>query len=362
MSETNPGLPPAPERLPWHESAVKQLQSAWANAHLPHALILQGADGLGKRSLAAWLAFAVLCERSKEVLQRCGECANCKLTTAGSHPDLLWIQPEEDKQQISVDQVRAVTERLSKTSYMHGYKVAVFSPAHQMTHNAANSLLKTLEEPPPRSLLMLVTSRPSALPPTVRSRCQRIVIERPTKDAALAWLQERSGAPVTPQLLEFAGGAPLRALEANEGGAFDELDKRMTLGLAALLKGDADVTQVAGEWAAKDIPLGDRLTWLDLWLTSQARAAIAGTADLVTFPTRPAHLPSLPRTLNISAVYSMVDRLRELKAQLARTALQRELAIESWLVALLETLTPPRAPQSSLGPARGSMQESRHTR
>jgi len=361
MTEANPGLPPAPELLPWHESAVRQLQSAWASAHLPHALLMQGADGLGKKALAAWLACAVLCECSTTALQHCGECVNCKLTAAGSHPDLLWIEPEEDKQQISVDQVRAATERLGKTSYMHGYKIAVFAPAHQMTNNAANSLLKTLEEPPPRSLLILIMSRPSALAPTLRSRCQRIVVERPTQAAALDWLQQRSGGTVSPQLLEFAGGAPLRALEANAGGAFDDLDKRMTLSLAALLKGDADVTQIAGEWSGKDLPLSDRLTWLDLWLTSQARAAIAGTADLVTFPTRPAHLPSLPHTLNISTVYSMVDRLRELKAQLTRTALQRELAVESWLVALLETLSPPRLPIQ--WPSRGtSLQESRHTR
>ncbi|MET0499636.1 MAG: DNA polymerase III subunit delta' [Steroidobacteraceae bacterium] len=343
MTEANTGLPPSPERLPWHDSAVTQLEAAWANSHLPHALLMQGADGLGKKSLAAWLACAVLCERSTTTLQHCGACTNCKLTSAGSHPDFLWIEPEEDKQQISVDQIRAATERLSKTSYMHGYKIAVVTPAHQMTHNAANSLLKTLEEPPANSLLILLTSRPSSLPATVRSRCQRIVVQRPTRDTALAWLQQKSGGTVTPQLLEFAGGAPLRALEVNTGGAFEDLDQRMTKSLAALLKGETDVTQVAGEWGGKDIPIADRLTWLDLWLTSQARAAIAGTADLVTFPTRPAHLPSLGHMLNISAVYSMVDRLRALKAQLTRTSLQRELAIESWLVALLDILAPPRA-------------------
>ena len=84
--------------------------------------------------------------------------------------------PEEDKQQISVDQIRAASERLTQTSYRHGYKIAVIEPAHQMTINAANSLLKTLEEPTPRSLLILLTSRPSALPPTVRSRCQKLTV------------------------------------------------------------------------------------------------------------------------------------------------------------------------------------------
>jgi DNA polymerase-3 subunit delta' len=330
--------PIRPELLPWHEVAVTQLQSAWAASRLPHALLLQGADGLGKKALAMWLACAVLCERSQTGLQHCGDCANCKLVSAGSHPDLLWITPEEGKQQISVDQIRATSERLSKTSYLGGYKIAIVEPAHQMTHSAANSLLKTLEEPPPQSLLVLLTSRASSLPATVRSRCQRIAVLRPQGEVALAWLASTTGTAASAQLLEFAGGAPLRAIEFAASGAFDALDKQMTLSLAALLAGDTDVSQIAAEWAKEGLP--ERLTWLDLWLASQARAAIAGSADLITFPTRPAHLPSLPRTLNISVVYSMVDRLRALKAQLARTALQRELAVESWLVALLDTLSP----------------------
>ena len=100
------------------------------------------------------------------------------------------------------------------------------------------------------------------------------------------------------------------------------------------------MTQVAAAWAKDSLP--DRLTWLDLWLSSMARGAVAGSDDLVTFPARGAHLPSLSRTLNISGVYSMVDRARALKAQLARTALQRELAVESWLIALMEVLEPNR--------------------
>jgi DNA polymerase-3 subunit delta' len=334
-------LPARAQLHPWHDATVTKLQTAWISSHLPHALLLQGAEGLGRKSLAAWLACAVLCERSTTTLQLCGSCANCKLTTANSHPDLLWVAPEEDKQQISVDQIRATTERLSKTSYMGGYKIAVVEPAHQMTHSAANSVLKTLEEPPAQSLLILITSQATSLPATVRSRCQRIVVQRPSREVALDWLQSQVGSPVSPQLLEFAGGAPLRAAELARDGAFDELDRHMTQSLAALLSGDTDVTQIASEWAKTALP--ERLTWLDLWLTSHARATIAGSADLVTFPIRPAHLPSLPRTLNISAVYSMVDRLRALKAQLARTSLQRELAIESWLVALLDTLSPPQS-------------------
>src|SRR5690606_32659287 len=183
------------------------------------------------------------------------------------------------------------------------------------------------------SLMILLTSQPSVLPPTVRSRCQQISIQRPTAEQALAWLRAEAPDAANPALLEFAGGAPLRALEYADG-RFDALDREMQRSLAELLAGDTDVTQVASAWAKEGLP--ERLTWLDLWLTSAARGALVGTADLVTFPPGRAHLPSLPRTLNISSLYSMVDRLRALKAQLARTALQRELAIESWLVALLQ--------------------------
>jgi DNA polymerase-3 subunit delta' len=322
--------------LPWHGSATAQLSAAWASGHLPHALLLHGAAGLGKRQLAAWLAASVLCDRGASTharpLGRCGDCASCKLIAAGSHPDLLWVLPEEDKLQLAVDQIRGVSERLSKTSYRQGYKVTLIDPAHQMTMAAANALLKTLEEPPPKTLLVLLSSQPSLLPPTVGSRCQRIAVARPRSQAALEWLQQQH-ASVTPSLLEFAAGAPLRAL-AYAGTQFTALDQQMQESLAALLRGEADVTQVAGEWSKQE--LIERLVWLDLWLTSSARAALTGSAEQLTFPARSAHMPSLPASTNISSVYALVDRVRSLKAQLARTALQRELALESCLFALLE--------------------------
>lgn len=340
MTEQSPEPFSAAELLPWHVAAAAQIQAAWGAKRLSHAVLLQGADGLGQRSLAAWIARAVLCERAGDVLESCGECASCKLVDAGTHPDLHWIIPEEDKQQISVDQVRDMCERLSRTSYRRGYKIAIVDPAHQMTPSAANSLLKTLEEPAAQSLIILMSSRPSALLPTVRSRCQKITVKRPSGAEAQAWVQARSGAAIDAQLIEFAGGAPIRALQY-AGDRFQALDEEMSKGVSALLARQADVTQVASEWA--DEVLADRLTWLDLWLTSAARGALGGNADLITFPRVPVHLPSPAHALNISGVYSMVDRARALKAQLGRTALQRELAVESWLIALLETLTPSQA-------------------
>lgn len=328
---------PAPRLLPWHEAALESIRTAWSAGRLPHALLLQGADGLGKKQFTAWIAAAVLCERSRSTLEFCGACASCKLIAAGSHPDLVWVMPEEDKTQISVDQVRAMCERLGKTSFRRGYKVVIVEPAHQMTPGAANSLLKTLEEPTPESLLILVTSRPSSLMPTVRSRCQKITLRRPSTEASLRWLQQETGKSPPPALLEFAGGAPLRALEFSDG-RFAALDEEMRRAVAQLLSGQTDVTQVAAEWAKQS--LNERLTWLDLWLASTARGNLAGSAEHITFPEASAHLPSPVRTLNITGLYSLIDRVRQLKAQLARTALQKELAVESWLVALLQAMGP----------------------
>jgi DNA polymerase III subunit delta' len=333
--------PPLPRVLPWHQSVIDQTKSAWTAGRLPHAILLQGADGLGKRELAAWVAAAVLCETSTDTLNYCGKCASCQLIAAGSHPDYRWVSPEEDKQLISVDQIREATTKLTQTSYRRGYKIAIVEPAHQMTVQAANSLLKTLEEPTQNSLLILITSRPSSLLPTVRSRCQKITVSSPNAEETLRWLEAETGKTVDPTLVEFTGNAPLRALEY-AGGRFAAMDSDMQGALGALVSGRADVTHVAAEWTKKnELPeLPNRLTWLDLWLTSAARMAIGGTADLFTFPARSPHLPSLPATLNISAIYGVVDQIRALKAQLARTALQRELAIESLLIALLQVIKP----------------------
>ncbi|HMN43308.1 MAG TPA: DNA polymerase III subunit delta' [Povalibacter sp.] len=342
MAEETSALPPAPRLYPWHAAAIEQMKSAWEADRLPHAILLQGADGLGTRQLAAWLAAAVLCESSTVTLQHCGKCASCQLIAAGSHPDLHWVRPEEGKQLISVDQIRDdAVAKLTQTSYLQGYKVVIVDPAHQMTPQAANSLLKTLEEPTPRSVLILVTSKPSSLLPTVRSRCQKLSVSSPPAQETLQWLQQETGSVADRALIEFTGNAPLRALEF-AGERFSTLDSDMQGALNALVSGRADVTHVAAEWTKKnELPeLPNRLTWLDLWLTSVARRGIGGTADLFTFPARSTHLPSLPATLNISAIYGVVDQIRALKAQLVRTALQRELAIESLLFAVLRVIAP----------------------
>jgi DNA polymerase-3 subunit delta' len=317
--------------LPWHITLQSQLHTAWCEKRWPHALLLHGPEGVGKLTLALQLANAILCDRPTSDWLGCGECASCKLLQSSTHPDFLWLTPEEDKQQISVDQIREACAQLALTSYRRGYKVAIVAPAQQMTMAAANSLLKTLEEPTPNTAMILVTSRLGALLPTIRSRCQQVAVRAPRNDVAREWLAT-TGKTVSPQLLSFANGAPLRAL-ALADGRFETLWQEVTNDITTLTAGGQDVTHIAKRWAEKDFI--DRLICVDHWIGSRVRVAIAGTADPITGTP----LPTGARQLNISRLYGCLDRVRALQAQLTRTALQRELAADTLLVDLFEALS-----------------------
>jgi len=325
--------------LPWQQTAWSQLEQSWRTDRLPHALLLHGVEGLGKFELAKWLAQSLLCEAGSQPessrLQPCKQCASCKLFAAGSHPDFILIRPEEDKQQISVDQIRIASERLSLTSGRSGYRVAIVNPAHQLTIAAANALLKTLEEPGARTILILVTSQRGAMLPTIRSRCLQLGLAVPSVTVAQNWLQQQIGKTVSSDLLTFANHAPLKVLSYLQG-SFESMQRSMSP-LLTSFTATTDVTQIAAEWA--DERLNDRLNWLDHWLTRRIRHEILGNDDPVTFNVRQTSLHGGAQVLNITALFQALDKLRELKARLRRTALQKELAIEGVLLVIQRALS-----------------------
>jgi len=316
------------ELLPWHAAARKRLEAAVAGGRLPHALLLQGPVGVGKEQFAAALAAALVCTGRGERLEACGACAECMLTRAGSHPDLHWLQRPEDRKTIAVDQVRELAERLAMTSMRRGLRVAIVTPAHSMTLNAQNALLKTLEEPASGTLLLLVTSRPSAILPTLRSRCQRIELARPDADLARAWLTTELGSEPPARLLELAHGAPLRALELAPHAA--ELDTQMCGLLDSYFSGRRDVTATAEDMLGDGLPA--RLDWLESWLGGLARRRLLADATPVTLP-EDAVLQRVGSEVNITALFGLVDRLREAK-RLLDGSVGGQLLVESWLVEL----------------------------
>jgi DNA polymerase III subunit delta' len=208
--------------LPWHkqrfEPLLKRLDS------LPHALLIRGPEGTGKFEFVTSLAQALLCERPGVDRRGCGACAACNWVNQGAHPDLRLVEPEAPEEagetgegrekkaslQISVEQVRELAHFLNLSSHRGRARVVVIHPAETLNVNAANALLKSLEEPPARSYFLLVAHRWYQLLPTIRSRCQDVALPLPDAASALGWLKQQPLAD--PALaLAHAGGAPLAA-------------------------------------------------------------------------------------------------------------------------------------------------------
>ncbi len=200
---------------PWHEEAFQRLQSLHTSGRLGHAWLFAGHPGIGKLNLAAAFAQRLFCTNPIEG-KACGTCADCHLFSVDTHPDFRLVQPE--KKLITVDQVRDTIDFAQNTSRRGGMKVLIFEPAEAMNLNAANALLKLLEEPPPRTLLLLVSHQSGLLLATIRSRCQVLRCSLPPVDMAIRWLEGQGLSGNVEMALQRAGGAPLRALAQNEAG------------------------------------------------------------------------------------------------------------------------------------------------
>lgn len=215
-----------------------------------HALLLKGRKGVGKLAFGRNLAKSLLCEQPSAESEACGNCPSCGWFEQGGHPDFRLIEPEalselsaalsdaaaaEDadteagaetetgsakskkkpSKQIRIAQIRALADLVNMSSHRNGYKIILIHPAETMNIEAANALLKNLEEPPPQTLFILVTHRPQQLLATIRSRCRQIAMPTPDPAAATAWL-EQQGVKDPDACLAAAGYAPLTALEFND--------------------------------------------------------------------------------------------------------------------------------------------------
>lgn len=265
--------------LPWHEAHFRQLLAE--RGRLPHAVLIHGREGIGKLKFARAAAQTLLCESPQSGLM-CGLCAACGWFGAGSHPDFRLIEPaalaesEEAEQgtgkssaRILIEQIRDLADFINVSSHRGGAKVVLIHPAEALNPNAANALLKGLEEPPAATYFLLVAHRIHFLLPTLRSRCRHIALPVPTADAAAAWLGAQ-GVPDPALALAHTGNAPLLAL-ALDGREFwrrrhDFLDHMAARPFDPL----ATAEQVC------DCPMRDVLTWLQKWTFDLVFQKIAG--------------------------------------------------------------------------------------
>lgn len=185
----------------------KQLWQAKLANRLPHAYLFIGSKGTHKAKLADYFSHALLCQQVSANGEPCQQCHSCQLISGRTHPNILWVEPEKEGAAIKVDQVREVSEFISQTSFADKQRIVIIHPADDMNMNAANALLKTLEEPAADSLLILISDKNGHLPATILSRCQRMVFPQPSREQTLAWMAEQpSRQNLFQALLELAEG------------------------------------------------------------------------------------------------------------------------------------------------------------
>lgn len=267
-----------------HSRETGVLKNSIKRGKVAHSLLLSGPDGVGKRLVALALARALNCAEPVDG-DSCGRCADCALMEAGNHPHLIQVSPINKKGEaaddgvIKIDQVRDVQAAL-RYRVERGKKAVIIDGAERLMPAAANAFLKTLEEPPPDSVIMLVTSRPSELLATILSRCHRINF-RPIPVPELGGsLEQECGLPKDEalSLARLCGGSMGAALRYVNDGAYEK--RREVLGqLGSLLPGDTEGALRLAEDLAKRDDLDEILEFMKSWYRD--RAVVAGGAPFL---------------------------------------------------------------------------------
>jgi len=322
--------------LPWHRdlaAAMLKQRARW-----PQALLIAGRRGLGKRALALHFARALLCEAPLAGGDACGVCPGCLYVDAGAHPDLRLIEPlildEEGNvtlvDAITVDRIRELTLFTQLSTHRRRAKVAVIAPAETMNAAASNALLKTLEEPPDDTYLMLVSHQSERLPPTIVSRCRRLPVPEPDSRTAAAGLSAQ-GVADADRVLAQAGGAPLLALDLADptlqrecDGFLSELERPERLSPVAIgARFDA---------AAKDerkALLAAAVYWLMTWTADLASVVSGGPPRF--HPQRRDALASLAARVARVPLFRYYQSLLRQRALLSHP-LQPRLVAEAMLI------------------------------
>ena len=289
----NPGQDVSEFLYPWQAADWQRWQQM--RERLPHAILFHGTEGIGKVAFAEHAARSLLCETPAINGQACGACGSCGWFAQYSHPDFRRVRPEaldaEDEEaapdadepaarksasaktpsrDIRIEQVRSLASFMNVSTHRAGLRVVLLYPAEALNSASANALLKTLEEPPPDTVFLLVTHRIDRLLPTILSRCRQFALQMPDGDDALSWLSAQE-VPDPARWLAEQGGAPLAALEAAQGEFSDARDDW----LSHLARPDAAAALSVADRLQKVLP-SQLVAWKQRWLYDLLSLKLAG--------------------------------------------------------------------------------------
>ena len=325
--------------LPWHEPVLRELLGR--RDKLPHALLICGREGMGKVPFARAMAQSLLCEAQVDGVA-CGQCAACGWFSHGNHPDFRELMPEsltEDEadadapidpdakekkksREIKIEQIRDIADFMALSTHRDGFRVLLIHPAEAMNAAAANALLKTLEEPPPRSVILLVSDRVGRLLATIKSRCQRVMVPAPDEKTALQWLATQNLSDAS-ALLAQAGGAPLDAITI----ADSEYQAARRAFVQVL--GDHNADHLAAAQSFEKNDLANIMNWLQTWVADLALSRLTG--DIRHHRDQKTAIARIAARLDLPALFRYESQLRQARRSLNHP-LNARLLLEQLLI------------------------------
>lgn len=332
--------------LSWQKQPLSELIAR--GEKLPHALLIHGRSGVGKIEFARALAQSLLCESPQDGFA-CGECPACGWFREGNHPDFRELLPEsmldeastdevaadaDDKdkkksREIKIDQIRAIADFMMLSTHRDGYRVLLVHPAEAMNIAAANALLKTLEEPAARTVILLVSDQLGRLLATIRSRCQRVLVPAPDTQTALAWLNTQ-GMSNAENALAAAAGAPLDAIAF---GNADYQSARLAF-VATLAEPDFDYVLSAQNFEKTDLP--SLLGWMQTWTNDLIRQKMLGQINHHRDHARA--VEKIARNIDLPKVFRFESELRQSR-RLINHPLNARLLLEQLFIAYKQAIS-----------------------
>lgn len=323
------------DQIRGQELAVQRLRAALRTGRVPHAYLFSGPPGVGKGQTARVLAQALVCLRGSE--DACGRCAGCRKVVAGTHSDVVTVTAPEGKRRIVIKQVRTLQGQMAYRPYEARHRVVLISDADTMTEEAANALLKTLEEPPDSTLFVLTTAQPWNLLATIRSRCQEVRFI-PLGRAEVATRMEAEGcsAELARVVAGLSEGSLGRARELVRAGIEEERSAVLVAVAELDLDDPVSLLALSESWYRERERVHDRIDLLLSWYRDLLVLASGGASDALI------HLDLLngplasQRRLGRAAVLRCLDLLLEARAAIKERNANVRLTAERLFIGLAE--------------------------
>lgn len=330
---------------PWQHEAWAQLQQL--RERMPHAILFHGAAGIGKTVFAERFAQSLLCQSPSTEGQPCGACASCGWFAQYAHPDFRRVRPEaldeeggegeEDGEEskktakaskapskdIKIDQIRALADFMNISTHRQGMRVVVLYPAEALNTASANALLKTLEEPPPATVFLLVSNGLDRILPTILSRCRKFALHMPQQEEALAWLTAQ-GVENPSDWLAEQGGAPLAAFTQAESDSQEVMDELLRYLAKPTIDGALKTADKLQKTAVVDL-----VSWLQRWQYDLFSHKLSGIIRY--YPRYATQLADLAKRVEVDALLKALKNTSERRA-IAEHPLSAKLFIEDMLL------------------------------